>query len=306
MTFLPNEHCAEACKNLVLTLLLLSHGVKAYADSTLPYTLSTRIESEWAVYVDADIDKNKKADTQKLQFTTEPELDVTITENVRLTSIVRLRMDAKNEISPGDNNQGELREFYLDAAIRNSSIILGKQQVVWGKADGLKVLDIVNPQDFREFILDDFEQSRIPLWTINAEIPINNLTLQLLFIPDLSYHEFANTGAAYEFTSPHIIPQLSPTTNVTFSPLKKPVNLFNDADIGFRLSSFYQGWDLTLNYLYHYDDTPVLFRTLKQGNSNITIEPEYKRSHLIGGTFSNTFGDLTLRGELGYLSDKYI
>jgi len=36
------------------------------------------------------------------------------------------------------------------------------------------------------------------------------------------------------------------------------------------------------------------------------ITPRYERSHLIGTTFSNAFGSLTLRGEVGYALDRYI
>ena len=112
-------------------------------------TLTTRIESEWAVLTNS-------GDTQKLQLMIEPELETAIGEDSSITTIVRLRTDAKDNLSPGDHNQAELRELYLDTSIDDSIVILGKQQVVWGKSDGLKVLDIVNPQDFREFILDDF------------------------------------------------------------------------------------------------------------------------------------------------------
>jgi len=52
--------------------------------------------------------------------------------------------------------EAELREFYLETDWGKSYFTFGKQQVVWGKADGLKVLDVVNPQSFREFILEDF------------------------------------------------------------------------------------------------------------------------------------------------------
>ena len=54
----------------------------------------------------------------------------------------------------------ELREFYVDVDIHDHVLRVGKQQIVWGEADGLKVLDVVNPQSFREFILADFEDSR--------------------------------------------------------------------------------------------------------------------------------------------------
>jgi len=302
MIFLPNARYAAACKilNKILLLLTTLLALPAGADSLLESsTLSTHIESEWGVLT-------KDSSTQKLQLMIEPELETDISKDSRITTIARLRTDAKDNLSPGDHNQAELREFYLDTTINDSIIILGKQQVVWGKSDGLKVLDIVNPQDFREFILDDFDQSRIPLWTANTEIPVNDVTLQLLLIPDQTYHEFATPGSSYQFTSPLIIPPTPPGANVSIKPTIKPDEVLQDADAGFRISTFTHGWDLTFNYLYHYDDTPVLFRTINIDLNGLNINPQYKRTHLIGGTFSNTFGDLTLRGEVGYLTDKYI
>jgi len=307
MIFLPNERYVAACEVLVRSSLILTIFASpvASADTTATLldntTFSTSIGSEWAVLT-------KDASSQKLQLMIEPELETEVGKDSNITTIVRLRIDEKDNLSPGDHTQAELREFYLDTSIKDSIVILGKQQVVWGKSDGLKVLDIVNPQNFREFILDDFDQSRIPLWTVNAEIPINNVTLQLLLIPDQTYHEFAKPGSDYQFTSPVIIPPSPAGANVQIKPTITPDKILQDADAGFRLSTFSHGWDLTLNYLYHYNDTPVSFRKVNNtaGGLNFDITPQYKRTHLIGGTFSNTFGDLTFRGELGYLTDKYI
>jgi hypothetical protein len=41
--------------------------------------------------------------------------------------------------------------------------------VVWGTADGIKLLDIINPTDFRELNQNAMEDSRIPVWMVNAE-----------------------------------------------------------------------------------------------------------------------------------------
>ena len=303
MIFSPNARYVEVYNILVLTALLTK---PVAAESLIERsTLNTRIESEWGLLINPNSAKN--GSTQKLQLMIEPELKIDIGEDASITTTARLRTDAKDKLSPRDHSQAELREFYLDTTISDSILILGKQQVVWGKSDGLKVLDIINPQNFREFILDDFDQSRIPLWTVNAEIPINDVTLQLLLIPDQTYHEFATAGS-YAFTSPLIIPTTPSGANVTINSAEEPDEILQDADVGFRLSTFTNGWDLTFNYLYHYDDTSVLFRTIDitTNGVNININPKYKRTHLIGGTFSNTFGNLTLRGEVGYLTDKYI
>lgn len=76
----------------------------------------------------------------------------------------------------------ELREFYLQGEIGDTFLTLGKQQIVWGKAEGLHVLDIVNPQSFREFILDDFDNSRIPLWTVNIEHTLSATVINPVFL----------------------------------------------------------------------------------------------------------------------------
>ncbi len=62
-----------------------------------------------------------------------------------------------------------LRELYADFAVSEWNIRLGKQQVVWGTADGIKLLDIINPTDYREMAQNAMEDSRIPIWMLNAE-----------------------------------------------------------------------------------------------------------------------------------------
>jgi hypothetical protein len=79
-----------------------------------------------------------------------------------------------------------LKELYLDTSIplfddEGIAMRLGKQQVVWGTADGIKLLDIINPTDFREFVQNTFEDSRIPVWMLNLERNIgDNGNMQLI------------------------------------------------------------------------------------------------------------------------------
>jgi hypothetical protein len=62
-----------------------------------------------------------------------------------------------------------LREAYVDAETNGYSIRAGKQQVVWGTADGMKLLDAINPTDYSEMAQNQMEDSRIPVWMVNAE-----------------------------------------------------------------------------------------------------------------------------------------
>jgi hypothetical protein len=62
-----------------------------------------------------------------------------------------------------------VRELYLDYQSGKNYFRLGKQQVVWGTADGIKLLDIINPMDMRELSQNTMEDSRIPVWMLKAE-----------------------------------------------------------------------------------------------------------------------------------------
>lgn len=258
-------------------------------------------------------------DVQKFEALLQPEFEFDLPRDLALTIIPRLRFDPADHLAPGQPSQDsssdynrslligdpfelELREAYLESIIGETYLTIGKQQVVWGEADGLKVLDVVNPQDFREFILDDFDDSRIPLWTVRADIPIRETTLQLLWIPDSTYHLLPEDGATYEFVSN--VPQPPPGVPVTVEDVDRPDSFLGGSELGAQLSAMWAGWDFTFNYLYTYDDAPALYRTIEAGPA-ITVDPEYERMHVIGGSFSNAFGDLTLRGELAYKTDRF-
>ncbi len=90
------------------------------------------------------------------------------------------------------NTQNDyLREFYIDTTIKDWDLRIGKQQVVWGTADGVKFLDIINPTDFREWGQNTMEDSRIPLWMMVGETDIGDGdgSIQLLWVPDLELNQ---------------------------------------------------------------------------------------------------------------------
>lgn len=293
--------------------LAASEPVAAAGDVSLSGTL----ELEWAV-------QTRDGNTQKLEAILEPELRAELGAGWDLTAVGRLRGEAFDRLEPGhpkpqevsslsrrgqwgDHVDFSLRELYAEGSAGPAWLRVGKQQIVWGEADGLKVLDVVNPQDFREFILDDFEDSRLPLWALSAEVPVGEALLQLVWLPDPSFHELPEPGSPYAFTSPRLRPPAPPGLPVRIEEVERPRRLLADSDAGVRLSTFWKGWDLSLLYLFHYHDEPVLFAEPRLGPAGpeVLVTPEYERTQLVGGSFSNAFGDLTLRGEVGLSTDRH-
>lgn len=68
-----------------------------------------------------------------------------------------------------------IRELYMDFDLNfsNGDILstrLGKQQVIWGRTDLFRVLDVINPVDFsRNNIYDELEDIRIPMWILRTD-----------------------------------------------------------------------------------------------------------------------------------------
>ncbi len=81
----------------------------------------------------------------------------------------RMAVDVSNlrfERDDSNHYYYPLREAYLDFRwdfFGSNLLRLGKQQVVWGKADFFRLQDIINPVDFgQHFFIEPFEDTRIP------------------------------------------------------------------------------------------------------------------------------------------------
>jgi len=260
---------------------------------------------------------------QKSELLINPEFNADLPHGIRLRGVGRLRSDAFDQLEPGqpaqfelsdidkrtyigDHIDLELREFFIDFFIGPLYLKAGKQQIVWGKTDGLKLLDVINPQNFREFVLDKFEDSRIPLWSFKTEISVGDIWIQFIWIPDKTYHKLPVNGADFSFTAPEFSITVPDGFEATINPINRPDDFLTDSDVGIRLSTFWKGWDLTLNYLYHYYDVPVVSRTVQfEPVQRVVINQHYRRSHLAGTTFSNAFGNITIRGETAFSFDRY-
>lgn len=148
-----------------------------------------------------------------------PAVDVSLTEAASLVTSARIRLDSEDELEPGRASlktyasasrplalgtagSAEIRDFYLEFRTQDGLARFGKQQIMWGRLDGIKVLDLVNPQDFSEFILDDFAESRIALWSAYFDYSFGNWRAELAVVPDSTGHAIPSSGAWFELTAP--------------------------------------------------------------------------------------------------------
>lgn len=79
------------------------------------------------------------------------------------------------EMPEFNNRLDFIRELYVKKTFsvgdgKDLFVKIGKQQVVWGRTDLFRVLDVINPVDFsRNNIYDELSDIRIPMWIAQAE-----------------------------------------------------------------------------------------------------------------------------------------
>lgn len=188
------------------------------------------------------------------------------------------------------------KEAYLLYTGADFDLRLGQQQIVWGKTDGLRMLDIVNPLDMREFMLDDFLDSRIGLWAARlnyyADFAGTMHEFEFILIPDARAGELAPTGSRWAFAMPSLPAGITPAIRSGHEPGWSPP----ETEAGAVWRANIGGWDLSLNWFYGWKDTPAIEKSLTGAVMSLT--PVYLRMHTVGGSFSNAFGPFVVRGEL--------
>jgi hypothetical protein len=126
------------------------------------------------------------------------------TYHVELNAFADLGDDAVGDYDSNESytQRDFLREAYVDTETNGVSLRIGKQQVVWGTADGMKLLDSINPTDFSEMAQNQMEDSRLPIWMINAETDIEGGNVQLI-LSEARGNKIAGMGIASAAATSH-------------------------------------------------------------------------------------------------------
>ena len=217
-------------------------------------------------------------------------------EGWRIRGLGRLRIE--DRLEPTSRTELRLRELVLSRRTRDTQLELGRQQVIWGKADGFRLLDVVNPLDQREFLFEDFTDSRIPLWMVNAEVFRGDQAFQLLIIPDLAFDRVPAPGAEF-FPLPELLDSPVP---LTVRDLEEPASSDpGNWELGVRWSGLVGRLDLSVNALYGWNNSPTPSRRLTPAGLEITPRPQ--RSRLLGASGDLPVGPAILRFEATYTRD---
>lgn len=249
----------------------------------------------------------------------EPSASASLSSTVRVELSARARLDWRNELEPGESSHDTwsdlsrpltidelgtlaLRDAYLEFELSNGIARVGKQQIVWGRLDGIKVLDVLNPQSYREFILEDFGHSRIGLWSAYTDMTFGDWRIELAVIPDDTGHEIPEEGAWFQLNAPRFrygaLPgQAAPPTRTV-----RDRNRLEVTAAGLQASRFFGSVGMSAMVYSGMEHEP-LGRVVLDDSAPV-LERYYERRNLLGLNADTAVGPVALRAEFAWQPDR--
>ena len=200
-----------------------------------------------------------------------------------------------------------LREAYLDIYFNSMDLRIGKQQIIWGKADGVFITDIVSPKDLTEFLLRDFDEIRMGVTGVKTNYYLGNNTLEVVWLPAFIPTKFPQQQSIWFRMPPFPVPP----SHVLIDRSREKVNpALDNSELFAKFSALTGLIDFEIMGAYAWDDDPTLhvYKIINPSThhlDSLKIYPEHHRLTIGGGSFSTTLGPVVLRGEGAYYTGKY-
>lgn len=109
------------------------------------------------------------------------------------------RVDGYTE--SGKNDWGDVEanfdEIYIRHKSDNGILTLGSQRILWGRIDEFPPTDHLSTRDLRRFVLDDYEERRLPNLAIRYEHFFGNHKVDMVFYPRFRETELADKESTW-------------------------------------------------------------------------------------------------------------
>jgi hypothetical protein len=176
--------------------------------------------------------------------------------------------------------QGRLLESYANLYFGSVDLRIGKQNIVWGRADALNPTDVLTPKDFTLLSAKDEEERRIGTAGVKLNYYRDTYTLSLIWLP---------------IFNPTTIPLTSPPGS-QLTEDKRSQGDWTDQGFAIKLDQTGGTVDWSVSYYYGLDLFPV-GRPLSPTRTLLV----HNRIHMAGADFARNFGRFGARSEAAYI-----
>lgn len=194
----------------------------------------------------------------------------------------------------------ELREAYLAYAKGNLDLRVGRQIVVWGVADALRLTDCVSPCDYTEFLAQDYDDIRMPVNALRTRYTWRSVTFEAICNPVADFFILpTDRHNPWALTLPS-----APLPYTIDLESGKPEKRLRNMEYGGRITTNLSGIDFSLSVLRTWNKMPALSLTVFDNGKSLLVKGEYHRMTMLGADCSLPVGQFVLRGEAACYFDE--
>ena len=177
----------------------------------------------------------------------------------------------------------EFKEAYVEGALFNNlDLKFGRQIVVWGKSDNIRVADVINPLDNREPGVTDIEDLRLPAAMTRLDLYTGKWNLTGLVIHEAEFNKNPVSGSDF-YNYDRVFFEDEPDSD------------FSNTQWGLSWQGFFTGWDLSFYYADVYSHESYASKT------DSGFELEYSRMTMAGSAVAAALGNYLLKMETAFL-----
>ena len=202
-----------------------------------------------------------------------------------------------------------VNEVYLDYTGSRFDLRAGRQIIVWGRADGVQITDIVSPKDQTELIGLDYEDTRLPVTALKARLFGTVYTLETIWIPFYSANDYPESrdNPLNELLYPRKLDFGSGGETVSYLINEEELpDSISDSEIGLRGSLYLPVADISISFFRGWDNSPActMEHETSDGENVITLTPDYARIWMAGIDTALPLGPVVLRMESAWIGGR--
>jgi len=190
--------------------------------------------------------------------------------------------DLENRTIPnGYENEINLNELNIELEISpNLDFKTGRQIVVWGKSDSIRITDILNPLDNRTPGLVDIKNLRLGRTMSKLDYYVDNLNLSIIALHENRFTKNPKSGSDFKLT-----PDLSEN---------KPDNSLENMGVALSLKATFEGYDVDLYFADTYIDKAYLKNGILQYDN---------KSKMVGAAYNKVVDSFLLKAEAAHFDN---
>ena len=199
---------------------------------------------------------------------------------------IKGREDYTDEVLDAYESELELWEAYLQGSIsKQFDFKVGRQIVVWGVADNIRVVDVINPLDQRDPGITDIEDLRLPICMTRLDYYWGRFNFSGIAIHEVRFNE-------------------NPPYGSDFYPLEVslrediPDSSLNNTQWAFSLSAIFSGWDMAFYWADLYSADTYL--SVENKGASSSLRQEHARIGMAGCAANIASGNWLIKAEVAW------